>query len=522
MSYQVLYRKYRSQTFGDLIGQNHVVRTLQNAISQGRVAHALLFTGPRGTGKTSTARLLAKALNCERGPAPEPCNECETCVAITQGSCMDVVEMDAASDSGVDDVREAIVEVAEYRPTYCRYKVYIIDEVHDLSPKAFDALLKTIEEPPAHLVFILATTELNKVPPTIRARCQKFDFRRGGIQDLSRRLAQVAEAEGVKVEPAALSAIARMADGGYRDALNLLEHAMLVGGEKISLQDVYDQLGLITEETSDQILSAIGEGDVARLLQLSEQVYASGRDSRAILDSLMHRLSDLTHAAFGLDLGGPDGALQAALTEMAARLGRQNVLRYRFEVSQLSKALRDVSLPKLWLESQLIQLAANAPPSTAAAPVESRAEATRQAVELKAAVPAAASRRRHEPPATAVVERGPLGEARAAWAGVVQELSSISKTAAARLALTEVDACDDGRVIVAFRRSNDHEWVMESKKMLTAIQESWSRRRGELPEELSLTSAPSPPSAEPIVETVEYALEGEALARAAKDALGNL
>ena len=173
MAYLSLYRKYRSQTFSDLIGQDHVVRTLQNAVASGKIAHSYLFTGPRGTGKTSSARLLAKCLNCEKGPTPEPCNQCEQCISITQGNCVDVYELDAASESGVENVRDAIVDAVQYAPNYCRYKIFIIDEVHDLSSKAFDALLKTVEEPPPYVIFILATTEYNKVPPTIRSRCQK-------------------------------------------------------------------------------------------------------------------------------------------------------------------------------------------------------------------------------------------------------------------------------------------------------------------------------------------------------------
>ena len=179
MSHLALYRKYRSQNFQDLVGQDHVIRTLKNAIDQGKVSQTYLFTGPRGTGKTSTARLLAKALNCTGGPSSVIPEDCPICEDITRGNCMDVIEIDAASESGVDDVREHIVQAAEYKPTYCRYKIFIIDEVHDLSSKAFDALLKTIEEPPDHIVFILATTEFHKVPATIKSRCQKFEFHRG-------------------------------------------------------------------------------------------------------------------------------------------------------------------------------------------------------------------------------------------------------------------------------------------------------------------------------------------------------
>src|SRR5215468_11725045 len=208
MPYLSLYRKYRSQSFGEVVGQNHVTTVLQNAIRNGRIAHAYLFCGPRGCGKTSTARLLAEALNCVKGdgPTPEPCGSCQLCVRIRDGACMDVIEMDAASETGIDDVREKIIENAKFAPGEARFKVYIIDEVHDLSLKAFDSLLKTIEEPPPHVVFVLATTEIHKVPITVRSRCQRLDFRRGTLEDLVANLKRVLEAEGIQHTPEAVVA----------------------------------------------------------------------------------------------------------------------------------------------------------------------------------------------------------------------------------------------------------------------------------------------------------------------------
>src|SRR5579862_7369067 len=243
MAYIALYRKYRSQSFGEVVGQQHVTTVLQNAIRMGRVAHAYLFCGPRGCGKTSSARLLARALNCLgadgslNGPTSEPCGVCDLCRRIRDGASMDVIEMDAASETGIDDVRAKIIENAKFAPGEARYKVYIIDEVHDLSLKAFDSLLKTIEEPPAHVVFILATTEPHKVPITVRSRCQRMDFRRGVLRDIVANIERVLTQEGIGFEHEAVVAVARAAEGSFRDSLSLLEQSLAyTDGEKLTAE----------------------------------------------------------------------------------------------------------------------------------------------------------------------------------------------------------------------------------------------------------------------------------------------
>ncbi|MCZ7580097.1 MAG: DNA polymerase III subunit gamma/tau [Fimbriimonadaceae bacterium] len=481
MSHVSLYRKYRSQRFDDLVGQPHVVRTLQNALKSGRYSHAYLFIGPRGTGKTSTARMLAKALCCEKGPAEEPCNECDICVSITAGNCMDVIEMDAASESGVDDVREAILHMIEYRPAQASFKVFIIDEVHDLSPKAFDALLKTIEEPPAHLVFVLATTEYAKVPPTIRSRCQKFEFRRGSLAEIVSRLQHVAKSEGIESDPAALGAIARMSDGSYRDALNLLELAALTAEGKVTLDHVYDQLGLVHEEQVDALLTAIRESDVAKVVQTIEDVYRQGRDARAILESLMYRLSDLTVSAWGLSsTSASDAAVVASQKALAMQLGRDAILSMRSSIGEALVKVRMVSLPRLWLESELIRLASEVPwdgaktrPQPEARAARPQAEKAPQAVEerprksepspTKAVVAGGEEASAEAPPdgVSRMEEPQPddppeIARAKEVWKAAVEHIQAqFSKVMAQKLLSTRVVGFESGTLSIEFDRKID-------------------------------------------------------------------
>lgn len=357
MSHLALYRKYRSQSFDDLVGQDHVTRTLRNAVAGGKIAHAYLFVGPRGTGKTSTARILARCLNCENGPTPKPCGECQACKTIQQGSGADVFEMDAASESGVDDVRD-LIESARYAPLEGRYKVYVIDEVHDLSAKAFDALLKTIEEPPSHVVFILATTEFAKVPPTIRSRCQRYEFHRGAVQDLVGRLEYVCKAEGIEAEPAAINMIARMADGGYRDALTLLEQAALAAEDgTITYEGAMRQLGFIDESAMDAMLEAVMAADTKSVIEVVEETVRRGKEPRSVLEGLLMRLSDLTYALVHPDEYASNPEWQAAAHALASRIGPANLYRYRAAIAEAHKDIRDVTLPRLWLELTLLKIA---------------------------------------------------------------------------------------------------------------------------------------------------------------------
>ena len=291
-AYQALYRKYRPQTFDDVVGQMAVTQTLKTQLRSGRLSHAYLFTGSRGTGKTSCAKILAKAVNCLNPQDGNPCNCCEACRAIDSGSCMDVLEIDAASNNGVDNVRD-LRDDAIYSPSQVKMRVYIIDEVHMLSISAFNALLKIIEEPPEHLLFILATTELHKVPATILSRCQRFAFRRISQEDIAARLQYVSYQENIDLDDAAARVLARMADGGMRDALTLLDQCAAASTGELTAERVYACLGIAGERQAAQMLSFIAARNSKDALTLFNRLYADGKDLAALLDELACLCRDL-------------------------------------------------------------------------------------------------------------------------------------------------------------------------------------------------------------------------------------
>ncbi|MED3763397.1 DNA polymerase III subunit gamma/tau [Ureibacillus terrenus] len=292
MTYQAFYRVYRPQSFREMSGQTHVKRTLQNALLANKTTHAYLFSGPRGTGKTSTAKIFAKALNCEKAPTNEPCNECPTCRSITEGSHPDVIEFDAASNSRVEEIRD-IIEKVRFAPVNARYKVYIIDEVHMLSTSAFNALLKTLEEPPAHAVFILATTEPHKLPATIISRCQRFDFKRLSSNDIVERMKLVLEDIQLPYEEQALKVIAQAANGGMRDALSLLDQIVSFSGEKLTLENALLVSGSVSQDVFYDLVSALKEKDIAHVLSLLEDLIAEGKDPLRLSEDLITFFRDL-------------------------------------------------------------------------------------------------------------------------------------------------------------------------------------------------------------------------------------
>jgi DNA polymerase III subunit gamma/tau len=334
MAYVSLYRKWRPQTFADIVGQDHVTGTLVNAIRTGQVHHAMLFTGTRGTGKTSTARVLAKALNCERGPTPEPDNTCEQCTSITDGTNLDVVEIDAASHGSVDDARD-LREKASYAPAAARYKVYIVDEAHMVTTQGFNAMLKVLEEPPEHVRFVFCTTEPHKVIEAIRSRCQRHDFRRIRTLDLVQDFARICEAEGVDIEPAALELVARAADGSHRDGLSRLDQVLTYAGPKVTLADVARVLGRLPDELRFDLAEALAAHRVADVLACVERVVDAGHDLQQFAREALEHLRDL----YVLRVAPESTTLVDVTAETRERLGAQAE---RFGPGELGRLVRIV------------------------------------------------------------------------------------------------------------------------------------------------------------------------------------
>jgi len=483
MPYLSLYRKYRPRSFAEVVGQRHVTQTLANAVKAGRIAHAYLFCGPRGTGKTSTARALAMALNCDKGPTAEPCLECESCQRIAAGSALDVIEIDAASNRGIDEIRDLREKVA-LAPADARMKVYIIDEVHMLTGEAFNAFLKTLEEPPAHVVFVLATTEPHRVLPTILSRCQRFDFHRVGVSDIEANTRMIAAKEGIQVDDKAVAMLAHAADGSVRDSLTLLDQAAAYAEGKIGPEVITEILGGIDLDLLAEFTDIFIRRDVAAALSLLDRVVAEGKDLRQLLNGLIGHYRNLL--LLSVDRRGAEAlALPPEdvkrTVEQARAVTPEEVVRTLDLLAETDRELRFTSQPRLLVELCTVRLCRDLPAGAAAQKQPAKGPAPEPAaVEEKEAPPQVAEEQVARSPATASAARGPaaeeiggVGEIKRRWDEVIAYLRKSKQSSLAAFLHEATPVSLEGEVLtLAFNHEFHYDQMVKDEKRCQLVAEA--------------------------------------------------
>ncbi|MGG5254508.1 DNA polymerase III subunit gamma/tau [Neobacillus sp. SM06] len=503
MAYQALYRVWRPQTFLDVVGQEHVTKTLQNALLQQKISHAYLFSGPRGTGKTSAAKILAKAVNCEHAPVAEPCNECAACKGITNGSIPDVIEIDAASNNGVEEIRD-IRDKVKYAPNAVQYKVYIIDEVHMLSIGAFNALLKTLEEPPKHVIFILATTEPHKIPLTIISRCQRFDFKRITAQSIVGRMKVIVEETGIECDEKALKIIARAAEGGMRDALSLLDQAISFSQDQVTVEDALTVTGSVSQQFMNQLAMAIEEKNAASGLEALEELLFQGKDPVRFIEDfiLFYRDMLLFKAAPNLEESMERVLIDDDFRRMAEKTETDHIYQLIDILNKAQQEMRWTNHPRIFLEVAIVKLCQmekkkeNHPQTADVEPLLMRIEQLeKQLQELKstgsvvAHEPAAAvqksahrsSRKGFQAPVGKINEvlkqatKTDLNQLKSRWG---EMLSRLLKSHSALLNEAEPIAASANTFIIKFKHEIHCQMAMENGRFLEAVSQAFQDMLG--------------------------------------------